>query len=776
MSCFTDSLPARGALALAIACVLALPMVSSNAHSDDALLNSAQDARELSKVEVKARALPTDHAPTQASLKAKQPQSVIGADYIRNMQSPAANYSDIVAIAPSVVDIEPNGPGLGNSKGLSIRGFQDGQYNLTWDGIPVGDANDFTHHSAEYFMPQDLGAVSVDRGPGDASTIGYATFGGTIALHTKAPLEHPQTTIYGSYGSYDTRLAGAEFDTGVMHDYGDLSAFLNVSGLSSDGALSGATLQRKNIFAKAIKPLGEHSTLTFVAMANRNTGGNAAIVGATSYPYVAVEKKGGALTSPLPGQMQVFGLGYGLSDNPLSQAYTGYNYDDFDSDFGYVGLKSDFGGVHLDNKLYTYAYYHDGWNGLDPNGGGCDYGLINCATPDGTFPAGADTPNGTVYGPNNVPGQQMYLRYRNWGDLLRLSQDLGPGSLDYGVWFNKQLYHRYQAEIDFSNNDAFNNLVPLKAIDRYINGTFTVWQPYLQYVWAITPDLQLTAGVKYARFTRHDDAPIQQKVKQPMNYQRTWSKALPALDLHYMLTRNWSLYAQAAKGYLAPNENLFYVPDPGQATANVVPEQTTNFQLGSVYSDDRLNLQADVYRINFSNQVTSTKIAGVTYFQNLGGTTYKGAEVEGSYRLGDGLSLYGNASYNDATLNSSGAQLKNVPTRTAAGGVMYRNGAWNAALIAKYIGARWGDYGTAKNGSTIGIYRLSALTIANFSVHYTLPGAALLPRGSTLGLQVFNLFDTRTLDKVAGYTAGKVPLFYITTGRSVMASFSIPIR
>jgi iron complex outermembrane receptor protein len=762
------------ALAAAILCALTLPLAV--AHAEDASNASPQNARQLSTVEVKARALPSKHAPTHASLKATQPQSVIGRNYIENAQSPAANYSDIVAIAPSVVDIEPNGPGLANSKGLSIRGFQDGQYNLTWDGIPVGDANDFTHHSAEYFMPQDLGSVSLDRGPGNASTVGFATFGGTIGLHTKDPLPHPQTTLYGALGSYGTHLAGAEFDTGVMHDYGDLSAFIDVRGLSSNGALSGATLDRKNVFAKAVKPLGEHTTLTVVAMANRNTGGNAAIVGATSYPYVAVDKKGGPWTSPLPGQMQIFGPGYDLSGNPQSQAYTGYNYDDFDTDFGYIGLQSDLGGVHIDNKLYTYAYYHDGWNGLDPNGGGCDHGQINCLTPDGTFPAKADTPNGTVYGANDIPGQQMYLRYRNWGDLLRMSQKLGPGALLYGVWFNRQLYHRYQAEIDLSNNDAFNATPPGAAIDRYINGTFTVWQPYLQYDWAITSGTTLSAGLKYARFTRHDDAPIQQKVKKPLNYQQTWSKLLPALELHQMIDDHWSAYAQVAKGYLAPNENLFYVPDPGQSTANVVPEQTTNYQLGTVYSDARLNLQADVYRINFSNMVTSVKIAGVSYFQNLGGTTYKGAEIEGSYLLGAGFSLYANASYNKATQNSSGLQLKKVPTHTFAAGLLYRGGHWEASLLAKSIGARWGDYGTAANGSTVGIYRLPALTVANAAVHYRFGADSPLPRGSRIGLQIFNLTDTRKLDDLAGYTAGKVPLFYAMTGRSIMASFSVPFR
>jgi TonB-dependent Receptor Plug Domain. len=212
---------------------------------------NGQTAAEREKAKQESAAAPGAHARLAKSRAAAVHHQQ---HYIENTQAATANYSDIASIAPSVVDIEPNGPGLGNSKGLSIRGFQDGQYNLTWDGIPVGDSNDFTHHSAEYFMPQDIGQIIVDRGPGNASTIGYATFGGTISLLTKEPLDKPQTTLYGSFGSFGTALLGAEFDTGVMKNYGDLRAFIDYRQLKSDGYLSGASTQRKNLFIKAENP------------------------------------------------------------------------------------------------------------------------------------------------------------------------------------------------------------------------------------------------------------------------------------------------------------------------------------------------------------------------------------------------------------------------------------------------------------------------------------------------------------------------------------------
>ncbi|AND70433.1 hypothetical protein ATSB10_29790 [Dyella thiooxydans] len=793
-------LPSSTALAMAIAGALA-PMVtiaadqpayatatdaaSSTATATVPTAATAADAaaahpvKDMSAVKVTADTLSLQQVPATTPLSATQPKSVMDRDFIANSTAPTGTYADAIALMPSVSDHEPNGSGLTESRDLSIRGFKDGEFNLTMDGIPVGDPNDFTHHSPDYFMSQDLGAISVDRGPGNASTVGYATFGGTVGMNTRAPESDTVAHVYGSYGSFATRLLGGSFDTGTMANYGGLRAFIDYRKVKSDGYLTGANMDRSNLFAKAVKPIGDHTELTLVAMTNQNSGSNAAILGATSYPYVAVNNGAPPFTSTMPGQMQQLGGNYGLSSNPDSQDFTGYNGDTINSDFEYIGVHSDLDGATVDNKLYTYAYYHRGWNGNDPNGGNYDYGSLNGpagSAGDGTFPAGAGSTNGTIYGADNVPGQKMYNLYRNWGDMLRLTQDLGPGELRYGLWVNKQLYHRYKAEIDFSNGWAYNAASPLAATDRRIDGTFLTAQPYLEYAWKVTDALTVTPGLKYVYFHRHDVAPVQQKVGAAQDYAQTWKDLLPAIDVHYRINDGWTAYLQAAKGYLAPNENLFYVPDPRVADQNVSTQSTTNYQLGTVWQGDRLNLAADVYAINFTNQVTKHKVAGETIFSNLGGTKYRGGEIEASYLVGEGFSVYGNASYNKATQNSTGVQLAMVPKYTAATGVIWRQGAWYASLMAKYTGAQYGDLAQDAAGSTIGVYRFAPVTLTTLSVNYTLPEALLLPKGSKLALQVFNLADNRPLNDLGGYTGGGVPLFFTPAGRSVTFSFDVPLR
>src|SRR5262249_24507215 len=120
-------------------------------------------------------------APSQSSLDARSAQSVISPQYIQNFTSPVADYTEIVQMAPGTFSFAPNGAGLGDSKTF-FRGFQDGDYTMTFDGIPFNDTNTPTHHSWAFFPSQFIGQTLFDRSPGSASTIGPTNFGGSINM------------------------------------------------------------------------------------------------------------------------------------------------------------------------------------------------------------------------------------------------------------------------------------------------------------------------------------------------------------------------------------------------------------------------------------------------------------------------------------------------------------------------------------------------------------------------------------------------------------------
>jgi iron complex outermembrane receptor protein len=736
-----------------LSCALLLPLSLALADNSDDSAKETTHAHSLDPVVVTAQALhgPQD-APSQGSLVAVQPQSIVGADFIQNNDAPSVNYTDIIKFTPSVWTVDPNGPGLMENLGTSIRGFQDGQFNVTLDGIPWGDSNDFTHHSTSYFMSQDLSNVIVDRGPGNAATVGDATFGGTLYMQSDDPAHTVGVNVRASYGSFNTQLYSVRFDTGDISEWGGTRAFLSVKSLTSDGYLTNAYLSRINGFFKAVQPVNDATDLTFVS--NLNKLKQTPPIGAT------------------PDQMAAFGMNYAYNDNQNSQGYWDYNVDKITTDYEYIGLNSKFSGWTVDNKLYTYAYYHDGSNGEDPGG----------VLPNGGVDAG-DIPNGTVYGANDVPGQILTNNYRSVGDILRLSYDLGFGDLQFGGWFDHQSNYRRLIEADFSDNLGYN---PINAVlpggepeaaytDRLQHNQLFSREAYAQFVWHIVPGLDLTAGDKYVNFQRVIVSPVNQGTELPLDYSQTWTRNLPSVDLHYKFEDNWSAYAQYARGFLAPNLNVLYVVNPALNT--VSPEGTTNVQLGTTWVGQGLTVSADVYTINFSNEIASHSVippgggAALKQFYNLGATKYKGLESEATYAIGWGVSVYGNWTYNIARLDSDDSWVPLTPNRTAALGLLYHQGPLQASIIDKYVGVRYGDAEDT--------YRFNAYNTADAAVNYVFDSFGSLKKAK-VGVTMQNITDRHDIYFLDGYTSGATPagyvngnpLFFRIPGRSAQLNLS----
>ena len=719
-------------LAFCIAAILSGPAfadgtaaaaVAASSDSTAASAPQTQNAQNLGAVQVTGTATASEIAPTQGSTIAIQPQSIIGDLYLRENVAATGDYTDAISISPSVYSVAPNGPGLMEASEVAIRGFQDGQYNVTFDGIPWGDSNDFTHHSTSYFTNQDTGGIIVDRGPGTASTLGNATFGGTVAVDSRTPSDTFSVSPYLSFGSWDTQVQGIELNTGAIPQTGGTTAFVNVQNSSSDGYLTYAGQRRQNVFAKVVQPIGDNTTLTFVGMYNNIN------------QYVPLGET--------RAQINQYGPNYGLSNNPDSQNYYRYNRDEINTYFGYVALHSAFDGWTIDNKLYTLSYNHFGWNGEDPNG---------------------ETPNGTVYSPTDVPGQDMRNSYTSWGDIFRISKEVGPGEIRTGFWYDYQTNLRWQNEVDDTLNFAPNGVPASAAVDRYMTDTLKTFQPFVEYNWNITDTAWLTGGVKYADFERDINAIVNQKTGEPLDYSKDWNKLLPSLAAHWQFTSDWTAYAQWAKGFLAPNLNTFYTVNP-LSSSDLKPEQTVNRQIGTTWNDDRLTLSADVYSIDFNNLISSRNIGGVTNFFNEGGAIYRGFETEGTYVLGSGFSVYGNGSLNRSTDKTTNDWVPDAPHKTAALGLIYREGPFYASLIDKFVGHTFGDTG---NSQPIGGY-----AITNFATSYTFVHDMGEMKNIKIGMQVNNIFDNKSIYFLAGYTAqDSTPLYFTIPERSYELTLS----
>jgi iron complex outermembrane receptor protein len=303
----------------------------------------------------------------------------------------------------------------------------------------------------------------------------------------------------------------------------------------------------------------------------------------------------------------------------------------------------------------------------------------------------------------------------------------------------------------------------LNSADRLQHNQLFTEQGYVQYIWHVISGLDLTAGDKYVSFERYIDAPVNQGTLQPLVYDKTWTRNLPSADLHYKLTDNWSAYAQWSKGFLAPNLNVFYTTQPGRSTT-LEPEGTTNMQGGTTWTSHQLTLAADVYLINFSNEIQHFSQQGFSVFYNEGGTRYRGVEAEGAYVLGAGFSIYANGSLNSAHITADDTWVPDTPNRTGAVGLFYKQGPFQGSVIDRYIGPRYGDAEDA--------YRLGGYSVTNLAFNYTFLQSVGVLKSAKAGFELQNLLDRTSIYYLSGYTAGGTPLWFTIPGRNVMVTLS----
>ena len=659
-------------------------------------------------------------APTQANLKATQPQSIISRSFIEESVAPTGNFNTIVTIAPSIAT-QPaaNGPGLGDTKS-TLRGFQDGQYNVTFDGIPFGDSNDPTHHSTSYFPASVIGGVIIERGPGNASNLGQSTYGGSINLLSKVPSQERKFSVYTSFGTWNTNLEGLSFESGRLANYGDATVQLNYQHLASDGYLTNNRIKSDNYMIKFQRPLGDASLLTLFS----------------SYNDVATNVTDNASGATL-AQAAKFGKNYSMNNDPTSQGFVGYNKVSKQTDMEYARLQSALGnGWETDNNLYTYYYKNYTLAGADPTGYSGTSTLATGAKPNGV------TVNG-VKNPNDIPGNDKLNQYRVIGDIFKATHKTTQGLLRVGLWYETSSSPRHGYNMDLTQN-------VVTSVKYEQQSSWKQYQPFAEYEWAVAPGLTVTPGLKYMNFTRSVNASINQGSGVPANYSETYKATLPFLTVNKLISPEMSAYAQIAKGLQVPALASLQVVAP---TNTPVPQTTTNYQVGLVGKSDRFTWDADLYFIDFNNMLGSTVLNNQTTFYNSGGAVYKGVEAQGTYVIGSGFSAYANGSINKADYKANNAagnsgRVEKAPSMTAALGALYNLGPWTASLIYK----RTGDQYAVAN--QVAAYRLNAYSNTDLNVAYTMKNLSVAGiKALKLQFSVFNLTNQQS---VIGISKGSI--------------------
>lgn len=679
--------------------------------------------------------LAVEAAPSQSSLEAKSAESIISSTYIRNFISATGDYSDVLQMSPGTFSVSPNGPGLGDTKTF-FRGFKDGFYNMTFDGIPFNDTNDPTHHSWVWFPTPFIGSTVFDRSPGDATSIGPSNSGGSVNLLSREATvdQDIQGTI--SYGSFNTRMLSLDYNTGAFGGPNKKSSLLlNVHNLSSDGY---QTYNRQDRWAGSAKYLYKFSDRTVLT----------AFTGVVDLASNTPNVKG-----PTRAQVAKFGDNYLLNNNPNDPLYYKFNFYQIPTDFEYVGLNSDLGhGWRIEDKAYSNRYYnHQQYN------------------------------NGTSI--TATSATDKLNSYRKYGNIAQVSQESRWGIFRAGFWYERANTDRFQTPTDPRN---FIDLLSANFHEKFITQSA---QPFAQYEYRVTKRLTVTGGLKVSNYNVHllqyaDNGKtigcLGGKVTAGIcggglnfvTHTANYRAYQPTADARYRLKNNWSVYGQYATGNVIPPSSVFDVKNAAVALIPK-PTQTKTFQFGSVLKTNRFTLDADFYYIRAQNPYSSAPDATGEPVYFLGADTHtKGFEVESNMVLGRGFFLYGNGTIGSAKYVNTKLWVASSPHDTETVGLTYLRKNWDVGFFNKRVGQLYND-----NGSVNQAVAIDPFNITNLFVNYTIKQASFL-RGTKFRVGVNNLFDQHNIvGVVPASTSSSVaaPGDFLTlmAGRSIAVSMTV---
>ena len=701
---------------------------------------------------------------SQGSLTASQPGSVVSDKILRDVVPVGADYNETVKATPGFLSNNANGA-VGDSKS-GWRGYVDGQFNITFDGVPFGDANDPTHHSAAYFPASFLSRVTVDRGPGSASQVGYATFGGTLSLNSLELSDKKGGSVEQSVGNNGTFTTNVQAQSGGEKP-GDTRALIAVSHAATDGALQFGEYKINQGLIKIEKQMGD---VKVTALATGGTENYNNVISITAPQWLANGKSYGA-----------------VNGDPRTQQYVGYNNSKKATDMEYIRLETDIAGIKVDNRAYTYAYWYPTLqnNGADQaKDGASGLGLNTVKVPTlnnlGVWGSTTYTINGVATGASgDIVGYVKNNNYRAFGDILNLQRDVNlggtTGTLKAGVWFESVSNDRKQEYIDYTTGALFPTLTataagvttPTTAGQSYkllLNSQISNIQPFIEYEWHPTKDWTITPGYKYESFSRNHLAAVNQTTLQPADFQKTYTANLPFLATNYRLTDNWSIYGQASKGFLAPTVSAYYVYDSAFNSNTIAPQSTTNYQLGTVYKTEDLTVSADVYRITATNfPVVQNFTNGAQIYTNAGTAQYQGLELEGTYKVINNFAAYASGALISAKYvegANKGLRVGDAPSYTLAGGLIYDDQTYFASAIHRVYGSYYGSTGQVVADASTPTADVLLNKVSSWNSTDIVAGVrtdVLKKMGfgekAQLKIGVNNLFNHRDITEIAGSPA-----------------------
>ncbi len=602
---------------------------------------------------------------------------------------------------PSVVTTSDAGAGVGYT-GIRVRGSDATRVNVTINGIPYNDSE--SHGTFWVNMPDfasSTESLQLQRGVG-TSTNGAGAFGASLNLLTDAISEEGYAQISSSVGSFGTLRNNLKFSTGLLNDHVEVAGRL--SRISSDGYVDRASSKLESYFLQG-------------AYKDDNTLVKALLFGGHEITYQSW---------------------YGIDKGTLEA----------DRTFNFAGIYTDENGItqFYDNEVDNYKQDHAQllWNEQVSEHWNTNIGL-HYTRGRGYFEQFKEDEDFSDYGfePITVNGELVDttdLIRRRWLDNdfygttfsanytnEKINLILGGGWNKYeGDHFGEIIWARFTGDSEYR--------------DRYYDDTSvkTDFNFFSKVNYALNDRWSLYGDLQYRRVSYTANGEDTGLVDDSFNFFN------PKTGITYDMDRNNNFYLSYARANREPNRNDYESGSPR-------PEKLNDFELGWRYVSQEVQLNTNVYYMNYKDQLVLTgelNDVGAPLRANIGDSYRLGLEVDATIALGDRFRIRPNVALStnknrdfvferDGVLQDLGNTNISFSPNVILGNVFtyLPNENLQFSVLTKYVGKQYMGNIDSENST------LSAYSQTDFNVQYEIRTNSFIKSIVLSGL-VNNVFDS----------------------------------
>ncbi|AQU89127.1 TonB-dependent receptor [Komagataeibacter nataicola] len=702
-------------------------------------------------------------------------QSGLTRDYIAK-QSPTTNTLNLVKMLPGAIVANSDPLGISDRTTLSVRGLDQTEIGLVFEGMPAGDPIYNLADTSEWVDSENIGRVDLAQGTNDIAAPVYNAVGGTLTETLRDPSHHFGGTLGLSGGNHSTNKDFIRFDTGDIGRTG-VRAFASFSYTQNNNWRGPGGNSRFHVDAKLVKDWGRHGRSSAVFTWNQ----------------VNVDP----LTYPTLAQWQEYGKSYNYSGSYTPGTTNYYKLYHYQRTSLMLSLPN-----HFDvNRALSIDFtpYYQWMSGLVPGGAtlsdssGIYYGDQK-ATP-------IDLPYATRTGTSTV-ASNAYSGTYNTGFNGYLTLHTGINQLRMGYWYSNltkdSLYYyslvNNAGQIDHNPlHTAGGDVLAYRNFHMYqqVNGFF------IEDTLSLLHDrLHLTAGFKEVLLTR-------QGTNALPGAQYSWTsndaQPLPRVAINYAIDKHNQIFISGNTNFHAPSSDVPYFDSFSVTTGalsskgsnSLKDEYSISEEIGYRYSG-LFNFSLGLFNYNFTNrQISTTEYlygAPTSVYINAGGQTSRGIEAEFGLRPWHHFSPYISGQYLHATIDNNlkvgndylptaGKEAVMSPKFSGAIGISYDNGHFFGNMSFNYVDSQ---YATFMNDQSI-----PARKTADITLGYRLKGNNYIKKPE-MQVNLINVGDSNYLSGI--YTvrpnaktttgvngtqiAGASPAYYLGGGFAVVATFT----